>query len=95
MIIDLDKELFSDYLISTKEIDSPTDMLTPSGNSNIDRNVEQDILAKYDTSLRKEMRGKFEADRNLQYAFHLSYICSNKNLLWLLKTSLYFFETKE
>lgn len=94
-MIELEKEIFDDYLFSSRGIDSPTDMLIGTGDTNTDRHIETDLMVKEDVTLKMSIREKFITDRKLRYAFHQTFIKANSSLFWILKTKIYFFNSKE
>lgn len=90
MVIDISKELFDSYIIDNRIFKGPHDIVSSTGNGSLDR----EIMPKYDDEnphISWKILEMFERCRELRYAFSNSSIQTNKNLIQVVTTEIYFF----
>jgi hypothetical protein len=85
---------YADYIFLTEMITSPVTLPASSGTL-IDQEIDFRAEHLDEGNLRTKVRDKFRAKPHLKYAYHVIYIQANKNLVWIMRTEVYFFSDKE
>ena len=86
---------YSDYIFITEVIDGPGSLPVLTG-TEADKELDRRDVVETESSVKSvKINEKFKADHKLKYAYHVTFVTSNRLLVWLLRTEIYFFHTKE